>query len=113
MLYRATTPIHMFWFYSLNPENLYRTIRLTYSQDGSILVEKEKSDLTFGVTQTSDGSDCYYMASQLTQNEANLFSSESGSPIEIQIRCVDYGGHVDATNILRITALDVLNDEVL
>ena len=111
-MYRATTPTHIFWFNSVNPETYFKKILITYVQDDSIIFEKNKEDLTFGMAKKC-GVDSYYGLVTLTQAETNLISTEDGSNVEIQMRVLDYAGNVDASNAIRITASEVLNDEVL
>ena len=48
-MYRATTPTHSFIF-DIDPDETFRTILITYAQEGDIVLEKGKSDLTFSTT---------------------------------------------------------------
>ena len=111
-MYRATTPTHIFWFNKVDPEEYFKTILITYVQDDEVLFEKNKEDMTFGVA-TKCGEQSHYGSITLTQKETNLVSVDSGAPVEIQMRVMDYSGNVDASNKIRLLALDVLNDEVL
>ena len=111
-MYRATTPTHVFWFNNIDPDENFSKILITYVQDGETLFEKTKQDLTFGTT-TKDGEVCYYGCITLTQAETNKISADKSCPTEIQMRVKDYYGNVMATNKIRLTANDVLNDSVM
>lgn len=111
-VYRATTPTHVFWFNDINPETTFKKILVTYVQNGVVLFEKKKEDFTFE-TAEEDGVTCYYGKVTLTQEETNKASTESGLPVEIQIRVLDNFGDADVSNKIRLSTVDVLNDEVL
>ena len=111
-MFRGTTPTHFLWFNEVDPEISFKTMLVTYRQGGKIILEKSKADLDFGLTERF-GEPCYYACLRLTQEETNLFTASKTSPVEIQVRAVDYGGGVIATNPIKISAVDVLNDEVL
>ena len=51
-LYRATTPTHTFVFDD-NPETAFKTILVSYEQNGAIILEKGKEDMVFG-TETDE-----------------------------------------------------------
>lgn len=111
-VYRASTPTHVFWFNDLNPETTFKTILVTYVQNGTVLFEKGKTDMTFDTTE-EDGVTSYFGKITLTQAETNMVSADSGMPVEIQVRVLDYYGNADVSNKIRLSAIDVLNDEVL
>lgn len=103
-MFRATTPLHKFVF-DLDPE-LFKEILITYAQNGRIIVEKRKEDLSF---EPADN-DCYQASVKLTQAEANRFRA---GEVNIQIRVLTLGGDALACEIKTIPVKDVLNDEVL
>ena len=102
---RATTPIHQFIF-DTDPE-LFDRILITYAQNGRIVLEKEKEDLTFE-EQTEEGKYPAYV--RLTQEETKLFSERT---VNIQVRVLTQGGEALASDKKAIKVEDVLNDEVL
>jgi hypothetical protein len=112
-MYRATTPTHNFCFGDVDPQNL-KTILITYVQNDKIVLEKTKSDLEFE-TKEVDGETHYHASLKLSQEETSSFiaSSSHPSPVSIQVRAADYDGNVIASNIMKVSVLDVLNDEVL
>ncbi len=101
---RATTPTHRFIF-DQNPE-LFERILITYAQNGRIVLEKEKEDLTF--EEPTEGQYPAYV--QLTQEETNLFKA---STVTVQVRVLTTGGDVLASEKKSIGVENVLNDEVL
>lgn len=108
-MYRATTPTHIFVF-EVDPEENFKTILITYSQNGEIVLEKGKNDLTFEEKEECCGK-VYQATLQLTQEESNLF--EADKIVSVQIRAVSYDGDVVASEKMSVSVKDVLNDEVL
>ena len=114
---RATTPTHSFVFpagYNA-PEKLSR-ILITYAQGGTVLLEKEKSDLTF--TTEGEGDLLAYVGNvTLTQEETALFKRHqfglNAEPVLVQLRALDTEGAAFASKIECIPLSDVLNDEEL
>ena len=111
-MYRATTPKHTFIF-EVDPEEMFEQILITYVQNGEIILEKEKSDLTFSDDGCGCGCNKYSASLELSQEEANLFSAESRSTATVQVRVRTYDGHVFASDEKHISVKNVLNDEVL
>ena len=114
-MYRGTTPTHKFCFGEVNP-NDFKEILITYSQNDIIMMEKHKQDLVITSEEISsdEGTITHYHATiKLTQEEANLFNSDRGKPVFIQLRALDYYANVSASNKMQVSVLDVLNDEVL
>lgn len=103
---RATTPYHEFVF-SENPSE-YERILITYSQEESIILEKEKSDLT--IIENPDVPGQYIASFRMTQAEANLFDVGS---VRIQVRILKSNGDAMASEISTLKIEEVLNDEVL
>ena len=111
-MFRATTPLHTFIFPE-DAETAYDEILITYSQNGAIVMEKTKEDLTFE-TETEGSSEVYLASFRLTQEEANLFTTKSaGSIAMVQVRVMDTNGHVYASEQKRVTVQEVLDDQVL
>lgn len=114
-MYRATTPTHKFCFGRVNP-NLFKEILVTYAQNDTIILEKKKQDLviTSEDIMHDEETETYYHATlKLTQQETNLFKTQNGLTIVIQIRAIDNEGNVSASNKMKVSIQDVLNDEVL
>lgn len=108
-MYRATTPTHIFVF-EVDPDETFKTILITYSQSGVIILEKDKEDLTFEEKQECCGK-VYHALLRLTQEETKLFAAEK--LVSVQIRAVTNDGDVVASEKMTVTVNDVLNDEVL
>ena len=110
---RATTPRHVFYF-QIDPQENFKRILISYMQNGKIVLEKEKEDLTFGEepVTTDCGETAYTAWCRLTQNECNLFKANEG-PVTLQIRVLTYEDEALATVKRSIQVVDVLNDEVL
>ena len=101
---RLTTPTHTFVFpANINPAEL-DWMMLTYAQNGTILFEKELSDVTI-VGQT--------ISVVLSQEETKLFSAQSpNNNVQVQMR-VGIGETAMATKIFNVPVADVLNSDVL
>lgn len=111
-MYRATTPRHTFIF-EINPDENFEQILITYAQDGEIILEKEKSDLTFFEFENEDGKTEYAATLQLSQIESNMFHAGAKKMVDIQVRVLTYAGQALASDEKRIPVKRVLNDEVL
>lgn len=109
-MYRATTPTHNFCFGEVNPED-FKTILISYVQNDKIMLEKGKDDLTIW-TEEVEGETHYHASLKLSQEETNLFSPKN-STVYIQVRAADYEGNVVASDVVKVSLHDVLNDEVL
>lgn len=109
-MYRATTPTHSFIF-DIDPDATFRTILITYAQEGDIVLEKGKSDLTFSTTTDRSGSTLYVASLRLTQQETNLFDADKN--VVVQLRALTYAGEAVAFNRITVAVRNVLNDEVL
>lgn len=109
-MYRATTPKHTFIF-EVDPDQAFEKILITYAQDGQVILEKEKNDLTFFEQETKCGKTEHAASLELTQEETKLFAANK--MIDIQVRVLTYAGQVLASDEKRIGVKRVLNDEVL
>lgn len=98
---RGTTPPNSFIFADEDPRD-YENILVTYAQRGTLLVERDKSQLSLDETTV-------YL--RLTQEETLLFTA--GEPVEIQIRVLRQDGTADASPIYRLPVEAVLNDTIL
>ena len=97
-MYRVTTPTHTF---NLPFEaNLIDDLRLTYKQQGKVILEKGISDIELGEKS---------IALTLTQEETALFT-ETKAKIQLRIKV---GDKVLASNIKTISVNEVLNEEIL
>ena len=110
-MYRATTPIHSFHFEE-NPQT-YERLLITYAQDKMIIMEKTKEDLTFESETDSEGTIDYIASFQLTQEEANRFTSRRSNVIQVQVRALDANNNAYASDMASFTVKDVLNDRIL
>ena len=97
---RATTPTHEYEL-DINT-SIISQIRITYSQDGEIVLTKKDDDvdLVDNVAKV-----------RLTQQETNLFKADK--IVEIQIRVLTLGNDAPASDIIKIPCERVLDDEVL
>lgn len=109
-MYRATTPTHKFCFGDINPDDL-KSILITYVQNDKIVFEKTKNDLTISAEEV-EGETHYHASLKLAQEETNMFSPKTSS-VYIQVRALDYNDNAVASDIVKVSLHDVLNDEVL
>ena len=109
-MYRASTPKQSF-LCDVNPDETFKTILITYAQNGEVVLEKDKDDLTFDTTTDCKGETVYEAYFRLTQEESNLF--DAASKVSVQVRALTYEGEAVVFDKEILTVLDVLNDEVL
>ena len=96
----GTTPKHTFTFPF--ETDLIQELKITYSQNEKIILEKHLSDCE--VDQNS-------VSYKLTQEETFLFAD--GINVELQARALTTSGDVLASNIRIVTAERCLDREVL
>lgn len=109
---RATTPKHSFIF-EQDP-SLFSRILITYVQGDTIVLEKEKSDLTIEQkTNPKCGAIEWVAWLRLTQEETKKFKATPGAQVKIQVRVLTNEGEALASDKKSISVQDVLNDEVL
>lgn len=109
---RATTPKHMFIF-ETDP-SIYSRILITYSQNDSIVLEKEKEDLTIEEQENHCSGKTEWVAwFRMTQEETKKFTAGNGRLAKVQVRVLTTSGEALASEKKTITVQDVLNDEVL
>lgn len=120
-MYRATTPIHTFIF-DVDPEETFKTILITYAQNGTVLVEKGKNDLTIVEKQDPKGNSYWEATVMLSQTETKKFtvqaescfgSSNATKSVDVQVRALTYADEAVASEKMTVMVKDVLNDEVL
>ena len=109
---RATTPKHSFIF-DIDPEENFKKILITYSQNGNIIFEKTKEDLTFEQGVSCVGETEYIASFRLTQEETKMFTEEGRPTVKVQVRALSYSGEAFASDIKTLAVKSVLNDEVL
>lgn len=109
-MYRASTPRHVFYF-DIDPDETFKKILITYAQDGAIVLEKTKEDLTFDAENTEDGV-LYQAFFQLTQEETRKFD-RSKPFVSIQVRMMDRVDNIVTSPIVKAQVRKVLNDEVI
>lgn len=102
-MYRATTPTFNFTF-DVDPDATFTEILVTFKQGNNILINKNKSDLTF----KEDGVTASFT---LTQEETNKFDPRKF--VSIQVRALTTDNEAVAFKIIKTTVFDVLNDMVL
>lgn len=105
-LYRGTTPCNIF-ITALDLSEA-EVVYLTYSQNGMPVIEKDKSQLTFGYTTETDPR-CKLTVT-LTQEDTLKFDKRE---IEIQIRARFSDGRAVASKIITASAERVLKDGVI
>jgi len=112
---RATTPKHTFVF-PLDPETRFAEILITYAQNGRVILNKHKSDLSFAA-EGSEAAPVYTASLRLTQEETALFRpgrfGAGAANVTVQLRALDTDGLVFASEPAQLLLADVLNDEVL
>lgn len=94
---RGTTPIHVFTTDTDLSEA--EVIYITYKQQGNVVLEKTKGDLTFDEEEIS---------LSLTQEESLRFSSPGTVKIQIRARFAD--GTAIASNIVTTSVENILKD---
>lgn len=97
---RGTTPTHIFRI-PFDTGQL-KEIRISYAQDDKVLVEKTTSDCSL-----SDDK----ITATLSQEDTLKFSHRKA--VEVQLKVLTTDGCVLANNVIRVSAEEVLNDEVL
>lgn len=111
-MFRATTPKHTFVF-DVDPDATFKEILVTYAQEGKVVLEKEKENMTFGEQQNDQGDTEYLASLKLTQEETNLFNTRISKNVTIQVRVLTVDDEAVAFNKIQIPLHDVLNDRVL
>lgn len=101
-MYRATSPTFTLTF-DVDPDATFKSILITFKQNKKIILEKKKTDLSFGQENTASFT--------LTQEETNLF--DATKYVSIQVRAMTVDDEAVAFKIIRTTVFDVLNDMVL
>ena len=105
---RATTPKQTFAFHDVNPDE-FKSILITYSQGDTIVLEKEKSDLTFETV----GEDEYIAWFRMTQEESSRFRVKNGKKVSVQVRVLTNENHALASEEHQVFVSDVLDDRIL
>ena len=97
---RGTTPTHTF---SLDfSAELIAALRVTYAQDGEIILSKTESDVEVSGNEISV---------RLTQEETLKFNEESD--VEIQLKILSTSGDVLASPVYTVHPLRIIDEEVL
>ncbi len=99
---RATTPIHTFTFPEQVDPSTCPRILITYKQNGRIVLELEKENLTIA-DQT--------ISVSLTQEQTRRFSPHHKTEVQVRVLTPERGAL--ASQIEEIEIRNVLNDEVL
>lgn len=99
---RLTTPRHQFSF-PIDPSS-YTGIRVTYTQNNEIILQKTEEDMTFENTETKHIA--YY---RLSQEETSRFRSDVN--VKIQVHVKDAEDNVYASDIIMLKVQEILDDE--
>ena len=105
---RLTTPTHKFVL-DIDPRE-WDEFRITYSQIGTIVLEKTEADKV-SIEVGSSTPTRYTMTIRLTQAETALF--KPNKKVEMQIRCHYPDGSAFASDVMTVNVHDVLNQEML
>lgn len=97
---QGTTPTHIFKT-PLSTENL-KNVRITYAQDGVVVLTKELADCTVNGNE---------VMCQLSQEET--FKFDSNLPVDIQFRALTNSGDAMASRVQRVAIVTVLDGAVL
>lgn len=109
-LFRLTTPTHEF-VTDIDP-NEWESFIISYSQHGSIILEKTEQDLVAIEDHRNDPEmPGWYLTVKLTQEETALFSPKDNC--YIQIRCKYDDDAVFASEKIIIKIDDVINQTVM
>jgi len=113
---RSTTPKQSF-FFEENPDTSFKEILITYMQNGKIVLEKSKEDLTFEETVESDGKEIHKAWFRMTQTETKMFSGDldktKSKPVKVQVKVLTQDDLVFANEIKVIPVTGVLNDSLM
>lgn len=97
---RGTTPTHTFSLpFSVDTIS---ALRITYAQNGKIVMNKTEDDVT------AEGQE---ISVTLTQEETLKFSDESN--VEIQLKILSTSGDVLASPVYTVHPLRIIDEEVL
>lgn len=99
-MYRGTTPAHTFTTDTDLSEA--DVIYITYKQNGQIVLEKTKADITFDTVQQE-----YTMTVGLSQAETLALDD---SQVAIQIRARFSDGRAIASNVISVPVRQILKD---
>ena len=97
---QGTTPTHIFRL-PIDTGTI-RQLRITYSQNDSVVLEATEADVTL------DGSEIRY---RLTQEATLKFNP--GSRVELQLKVLTEDGNVMASKVMQLSVSKILNTEVL
>lgn len=97
---RGTTPTHIFKI-PFDTGQL-KEIRISYAQDDKVIVEKNTSDCILKGDE---------ITVTLSQEDTLKFSHRK--VVEVQLKVLTIDGGVLANNVIRVSAEEVLNEEVL
>ena len=114
---RATTPKHTFSF-NVDPNDTFAKILIIYAQNGKVVLEKNKEDLTFETPGECDQCGTYEWQAwlRLTQEETKLFDPPAAGKrgqVSVQVRVLSYSGEALASDEKVLSLSDVLDDQVL
>lgn len=111
-MYRATSPTHTFIF-DFDPQETFKSMLVTYAQNGENVLEKRMEDLSFAEDIDVHGNPVYFAFLKLTQEETNRFVTKPSPYVYIQVRALTMGDEAVVFQKHKAPLFDVLNDEVL
>ena len=97
---RGTTPTHTFTLPI--DTSVVKSVRITYRQNRKVVLTKETEDVAMEGNQISV---------KLTQEETLAFDGSTGA--EIQVRVLSFSKDALASDVMRVSISDILDDEVL
>lgn len=97
-MWRGTTPTHTFTFPTDVDLESMSVIFISYAQDGTVVVEKEKDDLEIVGNQI-----------RLGLSQADTLKFRPGA-VKIQLRAKAADGRAVASNIISTTTREILKD---
>lgn len=104
ILCRGTTPCHRFKIPDEFADVEFEKAYLTYSQSGTIRVEKTLDDMTRNETT---------FEVQLSQEETLSFVGKNAPDVKIQLRLLTVDGKALASKVKKIDVDDILKDGVI
>lgn len=108
-MYSATTPKHTIAFPV--PSEEIKAVVITYAQDGEIILEKSKDDLTFETVEQG-GVEFYTGWLRLTQEETLKFDAQKGKYC-MQVKALSYFDEVIAGDKRFYSVVPSLHEKVM
>lgn len=107
---RLTTPVQEFLFEPGVDPSDWVQFRITYAQNGSIVLEKSEKDLDDMTIEPPDQDGRIKLWYRLSQKDTRKLYPHGET--KIQIRCMYADGTIRASEMIVTKVLDVLNQEI-